>query len=106
MTSASESIVLRILLSLPLLALFFIARTVLTANVSQYGPLLEVAVKTGRIDDGGKLIPLRKHYSGFEGLDNFLAILVGFFTPALAGLDHSEHYNLLVNQAAHRYVQP
>ena len=98
-----ESIWRRVLLALPLLALFFIARTVLTANVSKYLHLIEETVRTGFIDNGGQQVPLRKVYTGLEGLDNFLAIFVAFFTPALAGLDHSKHHNLLGIQASHLY---
>jgi hypothetical protein len=86
----SESIFFRILLALPLLGLFLSSRKVLGANVSHYLPVLEEAAKTGWIDDGGNLIPLRTTYSGVKGLDGFLSIFVGFFTPALAGLDHCE----------------
>jgi hypothetical protein len=89
-----ESIWRRVLLALPLLGLFFTARTVLTANVSQYLPLIEEAAITGFIDNGGQQVPLRKVYTGLEGLDDFLLVFVGFFTPALAGLDHSKHHNL------------
>ncbi|KAN0110119.1 hypothetical protein V8E51_006506 [Hyaloscypha variabilis] len=85
----SESIFFRILLALPLLGLFLCARKVLGANVSHYLPVLEEAAKTGWIHDGGNLIPLRTTYSSIKGLDGFLSIFVGFFTPALAGLDHS-----------------
>ena len=86
----SETFFTRFLFALPLLGLFLFARAVLQANVSHYLPLLEEAAKTGWINDGGNLIPLRTTYSGIEGIDRFLAIFVGFFTPALAGLDHCE----------------
>ncbi|KAE9371953.1 hypothetical protein N431DRAFT_407772 [Stipitochalara longipes BDJ] len=100
-----ESIFFRILLALPLLGLFYFARTVLTANVSHYLPLLEEAAKTGWIDDKGRLIELRKTYSGIEELDSFLAIFVGFFTPALAGLDRSSFSGIKLDQWGWLYAR-
>lgn len=92
-TPMGESLFIRILLALPLLGLFFIARTVLTTNISKCMPLFEEAMKIKFINDTGRQVPLRKTYSGLEGLDGFLGIFVAFFTPALAGLDQSKNYH-------------
>lgn len=89
-TKRGESIWLRILWALPLLGIFWAARTVLSASVSKWIPILEEAVKTGWIEDVSGRIPLRTTYTGIKGLDRFVSGFVVFFTPALVGLDHSE----------------
>jgi hypothetical protein len=80
----------RVLWALPLLGIFWAARTVLSATASKWLPILEEAVKTGLVQDVSGQLPLRTTYTGIEGLDRFVSGFVAFFTPAIAGLDHSE----------------
>jgi hypothetical protein len=58
------------------------------------------AVINGWIEDDGQQVPLRKVHTGLEGLDNLLSVFFAFFTPAVAGIDHSKHQNLFSSSVA------
>ena len=77
----------RAFFALPLLALFFLARQVMTIELGdKLGPLFEEALSAGAVKDGASIVPLRAVYTGWEGLDTFMMPLITAFTPSIAGL--------------------
>jgi hypothetical protein len=58
--------------------------------VSEWLPITEEAARTGWVEEASRRVPLKMTYTGIEGLDGFVKAFVLFFTPAIAGLEHSE----------------
>ncbi|TVY84856.1 hypothetical protein LSUE1_G001301 [Lachnellula suecica] len=78
----------RALYALPILAAVYGAQKTMGVTVEIMTPMLQTAVKEGKIDSGnGVVAPLHKQFFGVKGLDDFMAIFVAFFTPILGNFD-------------------
>lgn len=83
-----ESKLIRALYALPLLLVLYGASQTMGVTAESAIPLLGKAVGLGELSLGdGQVVPLWKSFFGVQGIDNFFAAYVAFFTPSIGGQD-------------------
>ena len=83
-----QSIWRRMSFAIPLLVLYYYGSKLMGMTGELNMPFLKSAVESSWIRDPPGAVPIRSVYTGFAGLDSFVKLFVGAFTPSMAGLDH------------------